>query len=256
MRTYCLRTAFLRWIERGRNLMRGLAEEICAIRDANHTKDHRFFDLWAAGELTHLQIAQYLAQHFQLPRDLEGTVGPLFAKAPSDVRFFLVSNLAEEYGLINDDGKPPHEHNRMLLDFIALCGIDEATVRTTQPLPSLQAYFDKQWRLAYNEVWQVFMAASAALESQMVGVQKRIIPALRTHYAFPKGDPRVAWFEEHETADERHGSRALELVEKHVVEPTMAERCKAAVLDCCKARLRYLDEVVATYIDSPAPALR
>ncbi|MBV8355242.1 MAG: iron-containing redox enzyme family protein, partial [Candidatus Eremiobacteraeota bacterium] len=122
--------------------------------------------------------------------------------------------------------------------------------------PELRALLDIMWRLVYNEPWQVWLATQAAMESQMVGVQARTIPALQRHYGFAAGDDRVEWFEEHLVADVEHGEKAFALVERHVEDPAMAARCKAAVAEALDARWRYVDAVYRTYVADVPEASR
>ena len=39
-------------------------EQLVAMRDKNHSKNHPFFELWAQGKLTKEQMAFYCTQHY------------------------------------------------------------------------------------------------------------------------------------------------------------------------------------------------
>jgi len=227
-----------------------LAVELIALRDRRHTKDHPFFDLWAEGRLSLEQMGRYMAQHYHLVQNILRPFGIAFAKAPPDVQGFLIENLAEEYGLVGEGSGAPKNHNAILLRWTQACGLAvDAVVRETEPLPELRALLDLMWRLVYNEPWQVWLATQAAMESQMVGVQSRTVPALQKHYGFPAGDARVEWFEEHLVADVEHGEKAFELVERHVSDSSMAARCKEAVREALDARWYYVDAVYRAYVE-------
>ena len=73
-------------------------EELIALRDRYHTKNHSFFDAWSNGELTKEQMGRYMAQHFQLVREILRPFGVAYSRAPRDVQQFLIENLAEEHG--------------------------------------------------------------------------------------------------------------------------------------------------------------
>jgi len=236
-----------------------LSDELCALRDARHTKGHPFFDRWVAGELTLEQMGRFMAQHYQLAKSIISTFGICFAKAVPQAQAFIIGNLAEEFGIGADydghhyEADEAHGHNDLLERFAAVGGIDAATLSATPALAGTQAVLDILWRLAYNEPWQVYLAAEASLESQMVGVQQRIVPALQ-RYGFERGDPRIQWFVAHETADVRHGEEAFALIEKYVTNDEVAERCRRGVIEACNGRLRYYDDIYRTYV-GPLPEL-
>lgn len=236
-----------------------LVAELFALRDQRHTKNHPFFDRWAAGDLTVVQMAQFTAQHYHLAKSIISTFGICFAKAVPEAQSFIINNLAEEFGIGDEydghhyEADEAHGHNDLLLRFATVGGLDEATVENTRPLPGTQGVLDILWRLAYNEPWQVYLAAESSLESQMVGVQQRLIPAF-AQYGFERGDPRIRWFTAHETADVRHGEEAFALIQKHVTNDDVAERCRRGVIEACEGRLRYYDDIYRTFV-GPLPAL-
>jgi pyrroloquinoline quinone (PQQ) biosynthesis protein C len=237
----------------------GLIDELVALRDQRHTKNHVFFDRWVDGTLTLKQMAQFTAQHFRLAQGIISTFGVAFAKAVPEAQAFIIGNLAEEFGVGAEyDGHTyekdeAHGHNDLLQRFAAAGGLDAEALEATRALPATQAVLDVLWRLAYNEPWQVYLAAESSLESQMPGVQHRVIPAFE-QYGFKRTDPRIRWFTAHETADVRHGDEALELIAKYVTNDELAERCRRGVIDACDARLRYYDDIFRAYV-GPLPEL-
>ena len=60
------------------------------------------------------------------------------------------------------------------------------------------------------------------LESQVPGIYKRNLPPLKTHYGF--NDREVEFFAIHIEADEVHGERGYQIVERHCTTPA---RCSA-----------------------------
>ena len=227
-----------------------LADEVVAIRDKYHTRNHPFFDDWAAGKLTLEQMGRYMAQHYFLVQEILRPYGLIYARGPFDVQAFIIENLAEEQGLIGDDhAGPGKNHNQILLRWTEACGLSVADVtRQTRPVPHLRALLDYQWRLAYKEPWQVWLASQACLESQQVGIQERTLPALQKYYGFGAGNERIEWFEEHLTADQEHGRRFFQLLNKHVKDDQLAAECRNAAEEACKIRWLYLNDVYDQYV--------
>lgn len=230
-----------------------IAKTLLGIRDRWHTMNHPFFDDWAAGKLTLMQMGQYMAQHYLLAQEILRPFGVAFARSPQDVQAFVVENLAEEFGLVGEGGGRPKNHNAILLRWTETCGLSpDQVLSETRRLPELTALHDIMWRLVHLGPWQVWLAAQGALESQQVGIQTRTLPALKKHYGFDQGDDRVEWFEEHLTADTEHGNRLYELVEKYATAPGMLDQCREAVEEVCRARWRYMDAVYTAYV-GPLP---
>jgi pyrroloquinoline quinone (PQQ) biosynthesis protein C len=229
-------------------------EELIALRDRYHTKNHAFFDRWVAGELTREQMGRYMAQHFQLVREILRPFGVAYARAPRDVQKFIIENLAEEHGVVGTERGAPEEHDSMLLTWTAWCGLSRQEVENTVPLPSLRALLSLMWYLVHQQPWQVWLAAQVVQESQMVGVQQRTVPALINQYGFQKGASEIHWFEEHYEADQEHGRRAFDLLARHVETEPLARQCLRWAEEGLKARWVYVSAVEATYVDGTSQA--
>ncbi len=230
-------------------------EALIALRDRYHTKNHHFFDLWVAGELTKAQMGRYMAQHFQLVREILRPFGVAYARAPRDVQRFIIENLAEEHGVVGTERGGPEEHDSMLLTWTAWCGLSRQEVEDTVPLPSLRALLSLMWYLVHEQPWPVWLSAQVVQESQMVGVQQRTVPALLHKYGFQKGASEIHWFEEHYEADQEHGRRAFDLLARYVDNAGLAQRCLRWAEEGLKARWIYVSEVEATYVTERAQAL-
>jgi pyrroloquinoline quinone (PQQ) biosynthesis protein C len=233
--------------------------DLLALRDQRHTKNHPLFDRWVAGELTVPQMARFIAQHYHFAKSVISTFGICFAKTVPEVQKFMIGNLAEEFGIGDEydghhyEADEDHGHNDLLLRFAAVGGLSAADVEQTELLPGTRALLDFLWRIAYNEPWQVYLAAQSSLESQMVGLQQRLLPAF-SQYGFERTDKRIQWFAAHETADIRHSEDALALIAKYVTNDDLAERCRRGVIEACDTRLRYYDNIYRAYV-GPQPEL-
>ena len=81
--------------------------------------------------------------------------------------------------------------------------------------------------------WQVYVAVLVSLESQEVGIQGRLVPALIEQYGYKKGDQAIGFFEEHYLADQEHGRQALELLDEFTPsEAEIEEGVKEAAIAC------------------------
>ncbi|MDH3603680.1 MAG: iron-containing redox enzyme family protein [Candidatus Tectomicrobia bacterium] len=222
-------------------------QELVALRDQYHTKNHPFFDCWVAGKLSKEQMGRYMAQHFQLVREILRPFGVAYAKSPRDVQNFLIENLAEEHGVIGTERGEAEEHDSMILVWTDWCGLSRQDVENTLPLPGLRALLNMMWYLVNQQPWQVWLSAQAVQESQMVGVQQRTIPALVQEYGFQHGANEIHWFEEHFEADQEHGQRAFDMLAKYVDNEALAQSCLRWAEESLKARWIYVSEVEAAY---------
>jgi pyrroloquinoline quinone (PQQ) biosynthesis protein C len=229
--------------------------ELIALRERYHTKNHAFFDQWAAGTLTKSQMGRYMAQHYHLVREILRPFGVAYARAPRDVQTFLIANLAEEHGVVGTERGGPEEHDSMLLTWTDWCGLSRQEVDATRPLPGLRALLSLMWYLVHQQPWQVWLSAQVVQESQMVGVQQRTVPALLHKYGFRQGAREIHWFEEHYEADKEHGQRAFDLLARHVDTAALARQCLHWAEEGLRARWLYVSQVEATYVTGTAPAV-
>ena len=100
------------------------------------------------------------------------------------------------------------------------------------------------WRLVYQTPWQAALAGMfIGLESQFLDICKKIVPALHEHYGFAAGGRQVRFFEEHVRADEIHGARGFEIVEKYCNTPELQASALKAVEAATIRRWRYMNGI-------------
>jgi len=230
----------------------GFVRALIALRNRYHTKQHSFFDHWVAGDLTKLQMGRYMAQHFQLVREILRPFGVAYAKAPRDVQQMIIENLAEEHGVLGTERSEAEEHDSMLLTWTQWCGLSHQEVEDTVPLPGLRALLSLVWYLVHQQPWQVWLSAQVVQESQMVGVQGRTVPALVQKYGFQHGAREIHWFEEHYEADQEHGQRAFDMLAKYVDNELLARECLHWAEESLKTRWLYVTQVESTYVTGEA----
>ena len=78
-----------------------IVDDIFAIRERWHTKNHPFFQAFAEGKLPLHAMGVYKAMHWQFVQRALASFGILYARtfAYDDVRKTIVENISEEEGL-------------------------------------------------------------------------------------------------------------------------------------------------------------
>jgi len=91
-----------------------IVDDVRAIRERWHTKQHPFFQALAEGKLPLRAMGVYKAMHYQFLQKALASFGIFYARTyqHADVRKAVVENLSEEEGLkaIPREGHQPHDH--------------------------------------------------------------------------------------------------------------------------------------------------
>src|SRR5207245_8557960 len=142
----------------------------------------------------------------------------------------LLENIVEE-----ESGT---KHVDLLVRFGEACGVGRREVETARQLPSTRAL--TAW--CYETSRKPFHVAAAGLlvglESQVPGIYKRNLPPLKTHYGF--SDREVEFFAIHIEADEVHGERGYQIVERHCTNEARQAEAVDAVRQATEMRWQYL----------------
>lgn len=215
-----------------------LRQALLAARDAHHSKNHPFIEKWASGELTKAQTAVYVTQHYHYVSDFISWIMYIAAQTPErEVKRYLLANLAEE-----ED--PRDTHMDMLLDYAGACGLSRDAVIKSRILPWTEALRDWGWRTAYQEPWQVALAGFlVGLESQPPDIYARIMPALSNHYGWPEEAREVRFFRTHIEADQIHGARGLELLDRYCDRPELQEQAVQCVRAAARKRWEHMNGI-------------
>ena len=214
-----------------------IANQIIAIRDRWHTKNHPFFQAMTDGSLDLRALGIYMANHFQFVAHAQPAFGLLYYRAPQDVRDTLVENLAEEQGLaaIPGEGHEAHNHNDMIFRFCEAAGIDEEAVRSTKMSASWVGRSLHYVHCLREEPIGVALAMQSTQEGQQVDLNNEItIPAFQAHYGFKYDAPEIGFFIEHAEADLEHSQRQIELCEKYLDN----EEDKVRAIEVCEDAVR------------------
>ncbi len=216
------------------------------LREANHLKNHPYFDLWSQGKLTKKDMANYVLQHRLWSSQVVNLWGTVVAKASeTKVQDFFLENMAEEHGILSEGGRTSTPHVEMQISFARECGLSEKEITETEPTAGCLAMISYHWHLALGKTWQEYVAASVvANESMEVGIMGRIVPALHSHYGYKEGDKKIEFFEEHYLADQEHGNRGIRALVDYTQEEGIQMDCLQAVKGAIKIRKLFLDELI------------
>ena len=218
--------------------MASFRNQLIAMRDQRHSKNHPFFELWAQGKLKKEQTALYCIQHYHYVGDYLHWMAYEASQVPHrDVKGYLFENLG-------DEENPEDRHLDMLTDYVDACGLKRGSVEQAKVLPGTEGLQNWGWRLVYQKPWQAALAGMfIGLESQFLDICKKIVPALHRHYGWKPGAREVRFFEEHIHADEIHGARGFAIVEKYCTMPELQGMALKAVEDATQKRWRYMNSI-------------
>ncbi len=198
---------------------------------AKHSRMNPFTEKWVKGELTRAQLGSWASQHYQYVSQFARWCAAVYAECPdSDARDFLLENIIEEEAGV--------KHVDLLIRFAEACGVSRKEVETTQQLPTTRAL--TAW--CYETSQRPFHVAAAGLlvglESQVPGIYQRSLPPLKTHYGF--SDHEVEFFAIHIEADEVHGERGYQIVERHSTTPEKQDEAALQVRQATEMRWQYM----------------
>jgi pyrroloquinoline-quinone synthase len=198
---------------------------------SRHSRMNPFTEKWVKGELTRDQLGQWVCQHYQYVSQFARWCATIYGDCPDgDARDFLLENIVEEESGI--------KHVDLLIRFGEACGVTRAQVESAVQLPTTRAL--TAW--CYETARKPFHVAAAGLlvglESQVPGIYQRNLPPLRTHYGF--SDHEVEFFAIHIEADEVHGERGYQIVERHGSTPEKQEESIRAVREATEMRWQYM----------------
>jgi pyrroloquinoline-quinone synthase len=207
--------------------------------NARHSRLNPFTEKWVNGELTRAQLGAWAKQHYQYVSQFARWCATVYGECPdSDARDFLLENIIEE-----ESGT---KHVDLLIRFGEACGVSRREVETARQLPATRGL--TAW--CYEVSHQPFHTAAAGLlvglESQVPGIYKRNLPPLKTHYGFT--DHEVEFFAIHIEADEVHGERGYQIVERHCTTAEKQAEAIEAVRQATEMRWQYMTGLYRAYV--------
>jgi len=228
--------------------MASVTDEIVAIRDRWHTKNHPFFRAFAEGKLPLRSMGRYLALHYQFVSRALPSIAVLYARVfeYEDVRKAIAENIAEEEGLkaIPGEGHKPHDHNEMIFRFCKAAGFTADDVRTIKMTPAWWARSLHYATVTINEPLGVVLAMQSTQEGQQPALNDELVlPAFEKHYGYKRTAPEVEFFAEHAVADIEHSRRQLELCAKHLGTPELRARALKVAQEAVELRWASITDI-------------
>jgi pyrroloquinoline-quinone synthase len=207
--------------------------------NARHSRMNPFTEKWVTGGLNRDQLGQWVCQHYQYVGQFARWCARVYAGCPdSDARDFLLENIVEEESGV--------KHVDLLIRFGEACGVSRQQVETARQLPTTRAL--TAW--CYETSTAPFPIAAAGLlvglESQVPGIYKRNLPPLKEHYGFT--DHEVEFFAIHIEADEVHGERGYEIVERHCPTPELQAEAIDRVREATEMRWQYMSGLHRAFV--------
>jgi len=205
-----------------------------------HCANHPMTAKWAKGELSRDTLRGWATEHYHWVSN----VLPLFFDicahddAPKEVVRAQLENHHEE-----SDEK--HSHLDIVLRFAKANGGDIAEIKRGRGLPSTESWVRFLRGAAREPSWIAGMAAVLGTESQSPMLYSRVLPALRNIYKFKEDEIEHFWL--HIEADEGHGGKSFDLLEKYCTTPEKRELAVHWAYESARMRWFYFDGIYQHY---------
>ena len=221
-----------------------------------HSAVHPFSEAWVSGRLNKRLLGEWVKQHYHYVSHFAEWLGMVYGSCPEEeVRAFLLENIAEEEGITGQSGFPAVQHTRLLLEFAEACGKSRDEIVNAQrdggllaETLGLQSWCAVQARKPFVEALAGLLIG---LESQVPRIYRRTTPPLVEKYGFTEEE--IVFFRLHILADEEHGERGFEIIEKYASTPELQAGCVRLVKEATLMRRLYLDGLYDKHL---APAHR
>ncbi len=221
---------------------------------ARHSSVHPWSEAWVSGKLSKRLLGEWVKQHYHYVSHFSEWLATVYGSCPfEEVRDFLLENMAEEEGVTGQAGFPAVRHTKLLLDFAEACGKPRAEIadaqRNGELLPEtlgLQSWCAVQ---AHKPSIEALSGLLVGLESQVPKIYSKTTPPLVEKYGFTEEE--IVFFRLHIVADEEHGERGFEIVEKYATTPEAQDASVRAVKEATLMRRLYLDGLYNKYLAQP-----
>ena len=212
--------------------------------NARHSRLNPFTEKWVKGELTRAQLGAWVCQHYQYVSQFARWCAAVYAECPdADARDFLLENIVEEESGV--------KHVDLLIRFGEACGVSRAAGGDH----AAAADHARADRVVLRD-----LAAAVPHRRRRAAGRPRVagarhLPAqpaaLRTHYGF--NDREVEFFAIHIEADEVHGERGYQIVERHCTTPAMQEEALDQVRQATEMRWQYMSGLYRAFVAKEEP---
>jgi pyrroloquinoline-quinone synthase len=205
-----------------------------------HSQMHPFTDAWVSGQLTRPQLGEWARQHYHYVGKFSQWCGTVYGRCPDqEARDFLLENMWEE--------EMGNRHSELLIRFAEACGFSRDDVLSVDVLPTTRGLTAWCYEMANAHS---FLEAAAGLlvglESQTPGIYRRNTPPLLEKYGFTERE--VEFFIVHQTADEDHGERGYQIVERHATTPELQDLAVRTVREAAAMRWQYMSGIHRRFV--------
>ncbi|HZQ60324.1 MAG TPA: iron-containing redox enzyme family protein, partial [Casimicrobiaceae bacterium] len=219
-----------------------------------HSAVHPWSEAWTSGKLNRRLLGEWVKQHYHYVSHFSEWLGTVYANCPHwEVQHFLLENITEEEGFVGSAEFEPVRHSELLLDFAQTCGMSREEVIDAQTngelLPEtlgLQSWCHRQSMRPFVEALSGLLVG---LESQVPAIYSKTTPPLIEKYGFT--DDEVTFFSLHIVADQEHGDRGYEIVEKYATSEEQRQACVTIVKEAAMMRRLYLDGLYRKFLAQP-----
>ena len=205
-----------------------LVDELRAIVDRKHTKDHPLVRRIAEGQLTIPELRFFAQQYYQrTARMFPKLVAAIYSRCPDDpeLEHMLLENVFSESGFED----PTKEHKKLFFQFGRALGLSREDIERARPVPELHAFIGWRDRIFYDAPWLDAIAVqSFVFEGQNLKRAAIIAEGLRRHYPFSEED--IAFWATHGSeVEEEHADVGPIMVERYAASQETRDRLRAIV---------------------------
>ena len=191
-------------------------------------------------------LGEWVKQHYHYVSHFSEWLALVYGNCPEpEVQHFLLENVAEEEGLRGMGEFGAVRHTALLLDFAGHCGVGRAEIVDAQlngevlaETLGLQCWCHQQARRPFVEA---LAGLIIGLEAQVPVIYRRTTPSLIEMYGFTPDE--ITFFRLHIVADDDHGERGYEIVEKYATTEETRATCVRIVKEAAAMRRLLLDGV-------------
>lgn len=203
-------------------------DELRAIVNRRHTKDHPLVQGIADGKATLQDLRFFARQYYQrTARMFPKLVAAIYSRCPDDpeLEHLLLENVFSESGF----GNPAAEHKKLFFQFGQALGLSRADIEQAEPVPELKAFIGWRDRIFYDAPWlEAVTVQSFVFEGQNLKRAAVIAEGLKRHYPFP--DEAIAFWATHGSEVEaEHADVGPRMIDKYATSDDVQERLRALV---------------------------
>ena len=219
-----------------------------------HSAVHPWSEAWTSGKLNRHLLGEWVKQHFHYVSYFSQWLGTVYATCPHwEVQSFLLENIAEEEGMVGQQGIEPVRHADLLLDFAEACGKSRREIieaqNSSELLPETLGLQSWCYRQSQRPFVEALAGLLVGLESQVPVIYAKTTPPLIEKYGFTEDE--VTFFRIHIVADQEHGERGFQILEKYATTPELQASCVRLGREATGMRRLYLDGLYNKYLAQP-----